>query len=359
MTNYSKTCIECKAEYTTTSAKSLVCSATCRQRRANNSTRAKKQAKVVANHTEDKLMPTCLFCGWKAFSLTTHIRYEHEMTPTEYMEHHSTGIESVNHPHETERRSNRLKGENNPGYQHSGTMSTYSKNCITYNGLTDEEKAKRISAQVKKLTTTREQNNNNTTTLEYYTSRGMSMEEARAALSDRQTTFSLDICIEKYGHTEGLKVWSERQKKWKQSLDALPEEEKERIHRAKIAALSNSYSMISTQLFEQLNTPNAKFGANEQLVLTPTGYFKPDFLIGTKIIEFYGDFWHANPIKYQAGDVISVKYHTKTVQDIWDRDNKRIAALQQAGYQTLIVWERDYKQRPEETIQKCLDFLNN
>lgn len=31
---------------------------------------------------------------------------------------------------------------------------------------------------------------------------------------------------------------------------------------------------------------------------------RPDYLLNTKIIEFNGDFWHANPVIYSENDVL-------------------------------------------------------
>lgn len=52
-----------------------------------------------------------------------------------------------------------------------------------------------------------------TTRKEFYIKKGFTEEESILMLSKRQRTFSLDICISKYGD-EGLEVWKERQNKW-------------------------------------------------------------------------------------------------------------------------------------------------
>jgi hypothetical protein len=52
---------------------------------------------------------------------------------------------------------------------------------------------------------------------EFYLKKGMNNEEASLALSKRQKTFSIDICLEKYGD-DGYKIWQERQTKWYESI---------------------------------------------------------------------------------------------------------------------------------------------
>lgn len=54
--------------------------------------------------------------------------------------------------------------------------------------------------------------------IEYFLEKGLTSEEAQKELTKNQTTFSLKICIEKYGE-EGQRVYNKRQQKWKDSMD--------------------------------------------------------------------------------------------------------------------------------------------
>lgn len=45
------------------------------------------------------------------------------------------------------------------------------------------------------------------------------IDKAKKSLSDTQRTFSKDICIEKHGEENGLKIWKDRQEKWIKSLN--------------------------------------------------------------------------------------------------------------------------------------------
>lgn len=123
-------------------------------------------------------------------------------------------------------KSERVAGDKNPAYQHGGKYSAFSKNFINYEGLSDEEIAERqkeVAAASSKTKQANPQNEN--TSIEYYTSRGMTEEEAIAALSERQSTFSLDKCIEEYGLEAGYAVWQKRQERWQDSLNNRPYDE--------------------------------------------------------------------------------------------------------------------------------------
>jgi hypothetical protein len=73
------------------------------------------------------------------------------------------------------------------------------------------------------------------------------------------------------------------------------------------------------------------------------------------IIEFNGDYWHANPSIYNENAII----RGKTASYIWDRDNKKIQTAIDAGFRTYVVWENDFKQHPAETISKVIKWILN
>lgn len=79
-----------------------------------------------------------------------------------------------------------------------------------------------------------------------------------------------------------------------------------------------------------------------------------DFLIEEKvIIEFYGDFWHANPEIYDADDTLNRPGNQiKTAKEIWLKDEKRLQYIvEKMKLPVIIVWEKDYKKDPLVTLQ--------
>jgi len=59
------------------------------------------------------------------------------------------------------------------------------------------------------------------TNLNYYLSKGFSLDESKKLLKERQNTFNLKKCIEKYGEIKGIEIYENRQKKWINSLSKL------------------------------------------------------------------------------------------------------------------------------------------
>lgn len=134
--------------------------------------------------------------------------------------------------HNIDKQVKGFTSDNNPAKNHGGKYSSGSKNFIKYQGLTEEEKQQKINEVHSKISKSNKENGNNDCTLEYYLKRGYNENEAKRLLSERQSTFSLEKCIERYGE-EGLIIFNQRQQKWQKTLQSKPKEELERINRDK------------------------------------------------------------------------------------------------------------------------------
>ncbi len=207
------------------------------------------------------------------------------------------------------------------------------------------------------------------TKIEYWLEKGYSDEEAKVKLKERQTTFSKEVCIEKYGEKEGIKVWLERQEKWMNTMDSKTDEEKIEINRKKL--FNNSgYSKVSQELFwlvydsydsfknndvhfEELNSEIIRYDKKNKK------HYRYDYIDFSlkKCIEFNGDYWHCNPIKYNEDynhPIMNI-----SAKEIWNKDKLKIKWLENRGYSVLTIWESEYRKDPETTLQKCLNFLND
>lgn len=79
--------------------------------------------------------------------------------------------------------------------------------------------------------------------IEYWTKRGYSIDEALSILNKifiERPSFSKDFCISKYGPKEGVRIWTERQKLWQETLYKNKSEEEIKImHNARAPTLEN------------------------------------------------------------------------------------------------------------------------
>lgn len=197
--------------------------------------------------------------------------------------------------------------------------------------------------------------------LQYWLNKGFSEDEAKVKRSEKQTTFSKEICIQKYGEEEGLKIFTERQNKWSKSLTSG-------------GNLKMGYSKISQELFYKLlenydikNRNEIYFGShNKEFKLNKCvsegGIWLYDFADTKykKIIEFHGDMFHGNPKKYKADDNPHPFRKNITAQEMWDKDKRKHDIAIENGYEVLVVWDSEYRWgNKQEIINKCINFLKN
>lgn len=70
------------------------------------------------------------------------------------------------------------------------------------------------------------------------------------------------------------------------------------------------------------------------------------------VVEFYGDFYHRNPLLFEANHIA----FGTTAKEKWDYDKIRETKIQQDKNvnQLLIVWESRFRKNPEETINNII-----
>jgi len=198
----------------------------------------------------------------------------------------------------------------------------------------------------------------NTTHIEYWLKNGFTEDESKEKIKDRQKTFTLEKCIEKYGKIKGKEIWNSRQKKWKKSL-------------VENGNLKCGYSKISQDLFYKLieiydieDREMIYFATkNKEYFISLKGgeFYQYDFtdLKRKKIIEYNGDLYHANPNIYKSGDFPHPFRKNESFEYLREKDKKKLEAAEKKGFVMLTIWDSDYKNNKEETIQRCINFLNS
>ncbi len=123
-------------------------------------------------------------------------------------------------------------------------------------------------------------------------------------------------------------------------------------------------SYAHQKVIKLLNTLNIQHKV-EQVLLNAKKYNvylkrehcpRVDILLNNnKIIEIYGNLWHANPRFYKKDDLIYTWKGWKKAEEIWEKDKARINQILSCGYKILIIWEEELC-HTEKLIQKILKF---
>jgi len=228
---------------------------------------------------------------------------------------------------------------------------------------------------------------------------GWTMEQFNSYNSSRAVT--KENCIKRHGKVKGLSVYNEYIRKQRYSgctieyfIDKYGEpdgiREYNRVCREKGHTIDNYirkygilsvkkyneyknnqrpfYSKISQEMFDEIYDSieytkcyYAKLNKEYGIYLPHSKqYTFIDFYVldCNKAIEFYGDYWHCNPNIYDEKYVHTV--YNKPAKEVWDSDNNRISELyNHYGIDTLVIWQQDYIDNKNDTINKCLEFLND
>lgn len=173
-----------------------------------------------------------------------------------------------------------------------------------------------------------------------------------------------DAYIEHFGLTK-KEFNSERVKKiWEKKTS---EEKKEwlinSIHNDKAIrnAIGYNISKLEKYIEELLKELNIEYETQLLLKVSNKKRYFYDLYIPSinLIIEIQGDYWHANPNRYNAEDLVHYKFADIKAQDIWDRDKVKQDFATSKGYKLIAIWEHFIKNTSKEELKQYLNNLIN
>lgn len=81
-------------------------------------------------------------------------------------------------------------------------------------------------------------------------------------------------------------------------------------------------------------------------------FFLPDQNL---LIEYQGDYWHANSSKYPPGTQLKIQgVGLVRVEEIWARDEAKVRKAEEKGYSVAYIWEEDYKKLGFKIVEETL-----
>lgn len=353
-------CKNCKKNFDAKSKKACFCSPECR-----------KEFNIRENGEIGKDFVICQICKRAVASVTgihmktyhpdyTAEKYKDEFSgfstiPLSVSEKRTIGAKKagarMREPEHRKRLSESFKGENNPMHS-SNTTKEFRLSISPFSPQFYKKKFPDLSeAECVKLAKNKSDSveKKSWTQISYWKERGFSEEEAKKKISSVQKTFSLDICIQKYGEIEGRKRWVERQEKWIKNYKKTNYSKKSQELFKKI------YELICGD-YEEINFATLKCKKTykdesdnknyEKVLRLPGCVIVPDFFIydTKKVIEFDGVYWH--------------DFKRRNMPENKLREQERERKLIENGYDILRINEVEWDNSPEETVEKCLRFIN-
>ncbi len=321
---------------------------------------------------------TCKICGKESSRIYGRHLNRHGITSEEYQKLYpgsplysvedckKTTINGGKHMKEEKYKkmfSEMIIGEKNPNSKSKTTeeqrkqRSPFSKSFLKYE---NENDAITFSKKVHENITPEQQS----TRIEYWLKKGYNETESKKMLSERQRTFSLKKCIEKYGKELGIEKFNIRQSKWQDSL-------------IKNGNIKCGFSKISQILFYDIlnnyeieEKKNIYFATkNKEYFISEKGknlvgkknFYQYDFTdkSNKKIIEYNGDMYHANPTIWKSEDNPHPYRKWLKSKDIWLSDKEKISVANSNGFDVFVVWDSDYRKNPNKVLKECLDFLKS
>lgn len=73
------------------------------------------------------------------------------------------------------------------------------------------------------------------------------------------------------------------------------------------------------------------------------------------IVEFNGDYWHANPKLFSD----TAEIRGKSAKSIRERDMLKLKTVQDQGFRTLVIWESDFINNKQQTIEMVAEWILN
>ncbi len=164
-----------------------------------------------------------------------------------------------------------------------------------------------------------------------------------------------DSFFNKTGYTHNSKdpiIRAKMVNTWKETISNKPIAEIKEWH---LKSFSNKgKSKLSDELLDNLNL---YFDVEKEFFVD--GKYLDGYIKDKCIIEFLGDYWHANPEKYNENE--EIKYpggKLKTAKSIWEKDKNRFEFIQSKLNEPIIlIWEKDYLCNKESILIKLISFV--
>jgi G:T-mismatch repair DNA endonuclease (very short patch repair protein) len=140
------------------------------------------------------------------------------------------------------------------------------------------------------------------------------------------------------------RLTNSQKERWKNMSDEDRYNQLYRLHHTYISA-------IELRIAYLLNILDIKYQSTYFLTNKSYDLYIEEFNL---IIEINGDFWHANPNKYKAHDILKFPKKVKTASEIWEKDRIKKELAENLGYNTFYIWENEINKSTDDKLIEIL-----
>jgi very-short-patch-repair endonuclease len=160
----------------------------------------------------------------------------------------------------------------------------------------------------------------------------------------------------------------------KKHIDAIRKENNYTLPWLRVDLTKIAYTRIYEELnvslpnFEQLNTKGSRKSNGSDSCLdylkipndrqhreVKIGKYFVDGLVEKLVIEYFGDYFHANPSFYEPDQ----KLFGGVVRDKWKKDEIRLNVIREKGYSVIKIWENDWNNFSQSKVDNLRIEYNN
>lgn len=125
--------------------------------------------------------------------------------------------------------------------------------------------------------------------------------------------------------------------------------------RSKFSKLNNRINeILKSSKIEYLSEFKIKYHLDDKIKWR---FF--DFKIGNFLLEINGDYWHANPEKYEENEIFKFPKRTLKAKEIWEIDKYKKQIAEDNGFKVIYLWESEInKMNDGEILQYIKNQIN-
>lgn len=196
------------------------------------------------------------------------------------------------------------------------------------------------------------------TQLNYWVKKGYSEEEAKKLQSERQTTFTLEKCIEKYGEIEGKKRFEERQRVWYEKISKTMELNgtcNNTVSKESLKLFEPIYNEIKDRYTCYIGVPNS--GTSEYKLFANGLMYLFDFTIKelNLMFEYNGEAFHPNPAwDKERWNNWRQTFSGKTADEYHAYYTQKIKAAENCGFKVIQLWSSETMENNTKIIMDAI-----